>query len=421
MVSRTKWALAGLLACTGLLGLEDNRAAFDTGSLAVVSGFLQDETSTAAAAGTTPSLAEDGAFSSEQLEQLVAPIALYPDSLLLQILMASTYPLEIVEADRFMKKNSELKEDALEQALKSHDWDPSVKSLCTLPDVLKQMSENLDWTQDLGDAFLAQKDTVMDTVQKMRGLAFDEGNLETTEQQTVTQQEDKIIVIESNDPEVIYVPTYSSTVVYGPSWGYPSWYYPPFYYPPPAGYGFLSFTAGVIVGGAIWGSCGWGWGHTDIDIDVNRYNDFNRNTSIDSDRNRIDARQGRDGKSTWQHDSSHRKGVNYRSSDVAQQFGGSRGSSRVTRDQARGRSPSTGNRAANRGAASPSTRPSTGSLGSSRGTSRSSNNRSALSGSRSPSFDRAASSRGASSRGASSFGGSRGSRGTSRPARTRRR
>jgi hypothetical protein len=244
-------------------------------------------------------------------------------------------------------------------------------------------------------------------------------------------------VIESKDPEVIYVPTYSSTVVYGSSWGYPTWYYPPMYYPPPAGYGFLSFTAGVIVGGAIWGNCGWGWGNTDIDIDVNRYNNFNRNTNVDFDHTNIDAR-GRDGKASWQHDSSHRKGVNYSSRDVAQKFGGAGGSTRVTRDQARGKAPSAGNRTANRNVATPSNRPSTGSRdlggtsrdlggtsrdlggssrdlgGSSRDYSRSGN--SAMSGSRSPSFDRAASSRGASSRGMSSFGGSRGG-GMSRPRR----
>ncbi len=138
----------------------------------------------------------------------------------MQILMASTYPLEIVEADRWIRDQPDLTGDALDKALLEKDWDPSVESLTTLPSVLKQMSENLDWTQDLGDAFLAQENDLLDTVQRMRGLAYDAGNLETTEQQTVTQQPDKIIVIESPSPEVIYVPTYSPTVVYGPAWGY---------------------------------------------------------------------------------------------------------------------------------------------------------------------------------------------------------
>jgi hypothetical protein len=164
---------------------------------------------------------EDVTFSKEQLEQIVAPIALYPDALLTQMLMAATYPLEIVQADRFMRANPGLKDTALEEKLKEQDWDTSVKGLCSLPDVLKNMSTNLDWTQDLGDAFLAQQAEVLDTVQRMRGKANDAGNLKTSEQQVVTVQQDKIIVIESKSPEVIYVPTYSPTVVYGAGWGYP--------------------------------------------------------------------------------------------------------------------------------------------------------------------------------------------------------
>ena len=255
-------------------------------------GSALDEpaTSPAAAPASNP---QPGAFAQDQLEQLVAPVALYPDALLLQILMAATYPLEIVQADRFVKQNPELTGEALDQALLEQDWDPSVKSLCTLPSVLKQMSENLDWTQDLGDAFLAQQDELIDTVQRMRGLAYEAGNLQTTEQQVVTQQEDNIIVIQSPAPEVVYVPTYSSTVVYGSAWGYPCYYYPPMYYPPPAGYGLISFGVGVAIGGAIWGNCHWGWGHNDINIDIDRYNEFNRNTNINADRDRIQARARR--------------------------------------------------------------------------------------------------------------------------------
>ena len=134
-------------------------------------------------------------FTKEQLEQIVAPMALYPDPLVSQMLMASTYPLEIVEAARWLKANPGLKDKALEEGLKTQDWDASVKSLCGFPDVIKQMDENLDWTQDLGDAFLAQKTELMDTLQRMRGKAYDAGQLKTTEQQVVTQQPDKIIVI----------------------------------------------------------------------------------------------------------------------------------------------------------------------------------------------------------------------------------
>ena len=285
----------------------------------------------AAAPPTQPAPAaqpEQPAFSAEQLEQLVAPIALYPDSLLTQTLMASTYPLEIVEAARWLKKNPSLKDKALEEALKQMDWDPSVKSICGFPEVLKKMDENLDWTQDLGDAFLGQKEALLQTVQKMRGKAYESGNLKTTEQQKVTQTSETIIIIEPAQPEVIYVPTYSPTVVYG-GWRYPSYYYPAYYAPVPPGYGLLTFTAGVAFGAAVWGHCDWG--HNDVDIDIDRYNNFNRNTSVNAERyNRSGS-----GSANWEHNPEHRQGVNYRDSSTAQKFGGGGGSTNVTRDQAR--------------------------------------------------------------------------------------
>lgn len=381
---------------------------------------LAQQSETAPVADSTSS--ED--FDTEKLEQLVAPIALYPDALLMQIMMAATYPLEIVEADRWIRDQPDLKGDALDEALLEKDWDASVKSLTTLPSVLKQMSENLDWTQDLGDAFLAQQNDLLDTAQRMRGLAYDAGNLETTEQQTVTQQEDKIIVIESTSTEVIYVPTYSATVVYGPAWGYPYWFYPRWYYPPRPGYGFVAFGAGVVVGAAIWGGCRWGWGRNNVNININRHNEFNRRTNINADRDRISNR-GNGGRADWKHNSNHRKGVNYSNANVARQHGASTGSNRVTQNQARGR---TNTAAANRGStattanrggsATTANRASTGAkagnrnAASTRSTSPASNrnyssNRSAYSGSRSPSTDRASSYRGASSRGNRSYGGSR--------------
>ncbi len=377
-------------------------------------------------AAALPAAAQEGgaaAFSKEQLEQIVAPIALYPDSLLTQVMMASTYPLEVVEADRWLKQNKNLKGASLEAALKDKDWDPAVKSLCTLPDVLAKMSENLDWTQDLGDAFLGQKTELMDSVQRMRGKAYDEGNLKSTEQQVVTQEPDKIIVIQSASPEVVYVPSYSPTVVYG-GWSYPTYYYPPMYVPPPAGYGLMAFGVGMAVGAAFWGDCNWGWGHGDVDIDVNRYNNFNRNTNVNWQNNQIGNRG--DGKGSWQHQPSHRKGVNYRNQDVAGKYGARSGTNRVSRDQARGWSQGQGgNRPAagtqqrdlatggaqrdrataatqqrDRAAAGPP-RPDRTATGS-----RSSGQRSsAYSGSRSPNMDRAASSRGSASRGTRSYGG----------------
>ncbi|HKX57315.1 MAG TPA: DUF3300 domain-containing protein, partial [Xanthomonadales bacterium] len=294
--------LAVVLLClsvTAALAQENSASAAATPPKAAASGATQP-----------PPAAPTGEFAKDQLEQLVAPIALYPDAVLTQILMASTYPLEIVEADRFMKKNPGLTGDKLDKALLEQDWDPSVKSLCSLPDELAKMSENLDWTQDLGDAFLGQQTEVMDTVQRLRGLAYDEGNLKSNEQQTVTEEPEKIIVIQSANPEVIYVPTYNTTAIYGPSWGYPYWYYPPMYYYPP-GAGLITFGVGLFVGAAIWGGCNWGWGRGNVNININRYNNFNRNTNINGGRNQI-SNTGRGGTTGWNHDASHRKGVNYR-------------------------------------------------------------------------------------------------------------
>ena len=386
----------------------------------------------AAVPAQTPAQTE--AFPANQLEQLVAPIALYPDALLSQVLMASTYPLEIVEAARWLQKNPGLSGDKLEGALKGETWDPSVKSLCGFPDVLKRMNENLDWVQDLGDAFLGQKEAVMDCVQNMRRKAYEAGNLESSKEQIVTEREDKIIVIEAADPEVIYVPVYYSTAVYG-SWSYPSYYYPPLYPPPPPGGMFFSFTAGVVWGAAIWGDCSWGWGHTDVDIDIDRYNTFVDNTEIDARRQEVKDRAGEGG--NWQHDPQHRKGVGYKDGKVAQQYGAGAGQNRVSRDQARGYadratqrpSATTGDRASagqrpgassgDRASAGTRDAPSARSSGSTRTTSstrdvpsRTSGQRSgSLSGSRNPSMDRASSSRGAASRGS---GGARGGGGGGR-------
>ena len=352
-----------------------------------------------------PAGKEKAGFSAAQLEQMAAPIALYPDSLLMQILMASTYPLEIVQAQRWMQKNSGLKGAALEEALKQTDWDASVKSLCGFPDVLKRLNENLDWTQDLGDAFLGQKTELLDAVQRMRGKAYEAGNLKTTEQHKVTRQEDKIIVIQPASPEVIYVPTYSCTVVYGPAWTYPYYYYPPYYYAPP-GYGAMMFTAGVVWGAAVWGGCHWGWGHTDVNINVNRYNNFNNNTNINANRTNLKSTTGNT--ANWNHDPEHRKGVNYNNATTAQRYGAREGSSRVTKDQARGYERPSTQPARGQGAAASSAQRSAGgrpgagdvsSAGRGAGGERTGGAGSAWSGSRSPGLDRSASSRGASSRG----------------------
>ena len=219
-------------------------------------------------------------FKQEELDQLAAPIALYPDSLVAQILMASTYPLEVVQADRFAKQNASLKGDALTKALEAQNWDPSVKSLVNFPQVLTMMSEKLDWTQKLGNAFLAQQKPVMDTIQSLRAKAQAAGNLKTTKEQTVIVEQ-KIIKIEPASPQVIYVPTYNPTVVYG-AWPYPA--YPPYYYYPP-GYvattAAVSFAAGAAVGAAwgyAWGNTNWSGGSVNINNsqNVNINNNINR-------------------------------------------------------------------------------------------------------------------------------------------------
>ncbi len=163
-------------------------------------------------------------FSQQELDQLLAPIALYPDALLAQILMASTYPLEIVIAERWRKANPNLKDKALEDALQQHPWDPSVKSLTVFPQVLTMMSERLDWTQKLGDAFLAQQQDVLATAQALRAKALAQGSLKDSSEQKVitgTENNQTIIKIEPANPEIVYVPTYDPTVVYG-AWPYPA-------------------------------------------------------------------------------------------------------------------------------------------------------------------------------------------------------
>lgn len=375
-------------------------------------------TSSAPAQARLPAESKAGAaFSAEQLEQIVAPIALHPDSLLTMIMMAATYPLEIVEASRWVQKNTSLNGAALESALKQQDWDPSVKSLCSFPTVLKQMNDNLDWTQDLGDAFLGQQKELLDTVQKMRRKALEAGNLKTTEQQKVTE-DDKVIVIESTKTEVVYVPTYPPTAVYGSSWYYPTYYYPPMYYPPPPGRALFIFSVGVAWGSGHWGHCDWHGG--DVNINVNNFNQFNKNTSA-----RPEQLNRSGGDKAWKHDAAHRKGANYRNPQTAQKYGATAGSNRVAKSQARGyesgaaknarpagATPSVGNTGrgtgasgtGNRATPTPQAKPraSTGGSSGSKG---------ALSGSRTPSSDRAASARGSASRGSGAARGGGGGRG----------
>ncbi len=277
-----------------------------------------------------------------QLESLVAPIALYPDALLAQTLVASTYPLEIIQLQQWLAKNPGLKDKALADAVAKQPWDPSVQSMAAIPDVVKRLADDIQWTTELGNAFLAQQGDVMDAVQRMRTKAMDKGALASNEQQKVATETTggtTVIIVESANPEVVYVPTYSPTVVYGaPVYPYPPIYYP--YYPP--GAAFVSFTFGVMVG-AAWGGycCGMGWGHNDIDINVN--NNFNRNN--------VNRGQGSGGK--WQHDPQHRGGAPYSDRATANKYGGTARGDSLSNRQASARQPggSSGNFAGNTGTA----------------------------------------------------------------------
>ena len=246
-------------------------------------------------------------MSQAQLAALVAPVALYPDPLVAQVLMASTYPLEMAEAYNWQKANSRLKGDALNQALQQQNWDASVKSLVSFPPVLGMMGSQLSWTQELGNAVLAQQSDVMNAIQALRAKAKASGALQSNSQQTVTTQgsgSNETIVIQPANPQVVYVPSYNPSVVYG-GWPYPA--YPPYAYYPPgyvAGTALLSFGLGMAVGAALWGGCHWGgggWGGgNSLTVNNNNFNNFNRNT------NNNWSGSSRSGTSNWQADSQRR-------------------------------------------------------------------------------------------------------------------
>ncbi len=271
-------------------------------------------------------------FSTEQLEQIAAPVALYPDSLLAQIFMAATYPIEVVQADRWCRANPGVSGTALDEAMKAQSWDLSVKSLCALPAVLKQMSENLDWSQDLGDAFLEQRADLMAAVQRLRKAAMDAGHLETTTSQTVVVERE-VVVIRVVNPDVIVLPVYSPTVIIVRT--YPYYYYPVLYTPPPPAARVVTFAAGVAVGAAIWGGCNWHG--NDIDIDVERHAHFEKNTNINVNASRTNVGVVKNGRASWSHDPAHRRGVNYRSPATARSYGATGRSARVSQSDARGR------------------------------------------------------------------------------------
>jgi hypothetical protein len=257
-------------------------------------------------------------FAPAELDQILAPIALYPDSLLSQVLMATSYPLEIVEAARWSKANPNLKGDAAVTAVKDQTWDASVKSLVAFPAVLMQLNDHLDWTQKLGDAMISQQQDVADSIQRLRAKAADAGNLKSGPEQTVITQgsaDDRTIVIQPTNPDVIYAPSYN------PSWAYGAWSepaYPPVYYPPAPAYGYgtllgtgLMWGLGIAAAGALYSSWNWNRGNAYVNIDANRAANIDRNF----DRNRYTNNN------RWQHEVNHRRGVAYRDAATRQQFG----------------------------------------------------------------------------------------------------
>jgi hypothetical protein len=272
----------------------------------------------------------------DQLDSLVAPIALYPDPMLAQTLAASTYPLELIQLQQWLAKNPGLKDKALADAVMKQPWDPSIQALAGLPEVVKRLADDIQWTTDLGNAFLAQQSDVMDAVQRMRKKAQDTGNLKSTEQQRVETkviESKSVIVVEQANPQVVYVPSYDPVVVYGP----PVYPYPPIYYPPAGYYAAgiaISFGVGMMMG-AFWGG-GWGWGcgwGGNNNININNNNNFNRNSNIGGGNrnnigsgNRPSQQPGRGGggrgDGNWKHNPQHRGGAPYGDRGTANKFGG---------------------------------------------------------------------------------------------------
>jgi hypothetical protein len=287
---------------------------------------VQANRSQAPAAGTAQQEAAN--LSPDQLDSLVAPIALYPDPLLAQVLAASTYPLELVQLQQWLEKNKTLKDKALVDAVQKQSWDPSVQAMAALPDVVKRLVDDIQWTADLGNAFLAQQDDVMGAVQRMRAKAQEKGNLKSNEQikvETRVVESKQVIVVEQSNPQVVYVPSYDPVVVYGP----PAYPYPPIYYPPPGYYAAgmaISFGVGLAIGaawGGGWGyNCGWGGGNNNININNNNnfINNSNRQNVGNGNRPSQQPSGGRG--NSWQHNPQHRGGTPYGNRATANKYGG---------------------------------------------------------------------------------------------------
>jgi len=256
-------------------------------------------------------------LSQAQLGALVSPVALYPDPLLAQVLIASTYPLEVAEADSMLRNNPKMSQAERQQAVKIQAWDNSVKSLIDFPDALHLMGKDLAWTQRLGDAYLAQPKELFQAVQTLRAKAKGANNLKSGPQQVVStqvQSGEQVIVIEPSQPEIVYVPTYNPYLVFGP-WPYPGYYPPPFYpYAYSPGGLFFTFGMGLAVGTAFWATPHWGTGT--VMINNVTYNNFNRgyNTAGNMGPNHYGEH------SDWKYNPSHRSNVPYTNSALSNRF-----------------------------------------------------------------------------------------------------
>jgi hypothetical protein len=347
---------AGLLAAAGTLYVKSRAAETPPAPAPVAQPAAPAVVATPPVAAPTPAGAQPVAatFTPAQIDQLTAPVALYPDNLLSQVLMASTYPTNVLQAVQWSQDNPTMQGDAAVQAVGNQPWDPSVKSLVAFPALLSLMGENPQWVQDLGNAFLAQPQDVMDSVQKLRAVAQQTGTLKSSPQQKVTTTKvtpppvtssatptqtnttvvesapaTQVIKIESADPNVVYVPTYNPNTVYG-TW--PSTSYPPVYLPPTPGQQFTNsfvngfgYSLGVATTYALFSSIDWdddyhhhddydhhdggyhGGGNNNINIDVNRYNHFGNQ--------RLNGNN-----SNWQHNPAYRNNVPYPNNNVSQRF-----------------------------------------------------------------------------------------------------
>jgi hypothetical protein len=359
----------------------------------------------------------------DQLDSLIAPIALYPDQLLSQTLVASTYPLELIQLQQWLEKNKNLKDKALASAVEKENWDPSIQAMAAFPDVVKRLADDIQWTTDLGNAFLAQESDVMDAVQRMRAKAEGKGTLKTSAQQKVetqTVEGKQVIVVQQASPDVVYVPSYDPAVIYGP----PAYPYPPISYPPPGYYAAgaaVAFGTGVALGAAWGGNWGWncGWGHNDVNVNVNNkyVNNYNKNNYNKANFNK----QG----GNWQHNPQHRGGAPYNRASASQVQGqlasrGQAGAGAGTRPGAGGAGtrPGGGGAGARPGGGGAGARPGGGGAGARPGGGGAATRPSGDGANRIGNQNLGGSSRGSSSRGGGDAFGGGGSRGGGHSART---